>query len=187
MCVSSTPSQIHLLESWILMWWQGDGRRWGFWVVIRSWWASLMNGVSALIEQTTESSLDPSTTWGCREKQPSMNQAFPVLVYESESWIIKKAEWWRIDAFRLWHWRRLESPLGSKEIKSGNPKRNQPKKKKKKKERKKEITPDYSLEGLVLKLRYFGHLMWRADSLEKTLILGKFEGKMRKQQQRMGC
>jgi len=55
-----------------------------------------------------------------------MSQVFPVFMYESESWIIKKAEWWRIDAFKLWCWRKLKSPLGSKEIKLVNPKRNQP-------------------------------------------------------------
>ena len=88
---------------------------------------------------------------------------FPVVMYGC--WIIKKAECWRIDAFKLWCWRRLESPSDSKEIKPSV---------------QKEINPEYSLEVLKLKLHYFGHLMQRADSLEKTLMLGKFEGKRRR-------
>ena len=90
----------------------------------------------------------------------------------SSSWSIKKAERWRIDTFKLWCWRTLESPLDCKEIKPVNPKENQ---------------PDYSLEGLLLRLKlpYFGHLMRRADSLEKTLILRKIEGKRRRGRQRM--
>ena len=94
---------------------------------------------------------------------------FPVVVYGHEIWTIKKADYQRIDAFKLWHWRRkiLESPLDCKEIKPVNPK---------------EISPKYSLEGLMLKLKlqYFGHLMRRTDSLEKTLMLGKIEGRRKK-------
>ena len=90
-----------------------------------------------------------------------------------EIWTIKKAEHWRIDAFELWSWRRLlRVPwTARRSIKSIL----------------KEINPDYSLEGLLLKLKlqYFGHLMWRTDSLEKTLILGKIEGRRRRGQQRM--
>ena len=80
---------------------------------------------------------------------------YPVVIYGCESWTIKKAEHQRIDAFELWCWRTLESPLYCKEIKSVNPKGN----------------PEYSLEGLMLKLKlqYFGHLMQRANSLEKTI------------------
>ena len=93
---------------------------------------------------------------------------FPVVMYGYESWIIKKAERWRIDAFELWCWRRLlrvswtarrsnESIL-------------------------KEISPEYSLEGLMLKLKlqYLVHLIWRTDSLEKTLMLGQMEGRRRR-------
>ena len=85
-------------------------------------------------------------------------------MYGCESWTIKKAECQRIDAFELWSWITLESALDYKEIKPVNPK---------------EVNPDYSLEGLMLmlKLQCFGHLMWRADSLEKTLTLGKIEGR----------
>ena len=82
----------------------------------------------------------------------------------------KKVEHWRIDAFELWFWRRtLESPLGCKKIKSVVLK---------------EINPEYSLEGLMLKLKlqYFGYLMWRTDSLEKSLVLEKTEGRRRGQQ-----
>ena len=95
---------------------------------------------------------------------------FPAVMYGCESWTIKKAECWRIDAFELWCWRRLlrvawtarrcdQSIL-------------------------KEINPKYSLKGLTLKLKlqYFGHLMRRADSLEKTLMLGKIEGRRRRRQ-----
>ena len=93
--------------------------------------------------------------------------------YWWESWTIKKAECWRIDAFELWCWRWLLSPLDCKEIKSDKIW--------------KEINPEYSLQGLMLrlKLQYFGHLMWITDSLEKTLMLGKTEGRRRRGWQRM--
>ena len=90
---------------------------------------------------------------------------FPVVMYGCESWTIKKAECQRIDAFELWCWR-LESPLDSKEIQPVHPKGNQP----------------WIFIGrlmLKLKLQYFGHLMQRANSLEKTLMLGKIEGRRR--------
>ena len=91
---------------------------------------------------------------------------FPVVMYRYESWTIKKAEHQRTDAFELWCWR-LENPLDCKEIKPVNPKGNQ---------------PEYSLEGLILKLKlqYFGHLMQRTDSFERTLMLGKIEGRRRR-------
>ena len=98
---------------------------------------------------------------------------FPVVMYGCESWTVKKAERWRIGAFELWCWGRLfESPLDCREIQPVNPK---------------EISPEYSLEGLMLKLKlqYFGHLMQRTDSLEKTLIMGKTEGRRRRGWQRM--
>ena len=93
---------------------------------------------------------------------------FPVVMYGCESWTIKKAERRRIDAFELWCWRRLlRVPwTARRSIQSIL----------------KEISPEYSLEGLMLKwkLQYFGHLMWRTDSLEKTLMLGKIEGRRRR-------
>ena len=90
----------------------------------------------------------------------------PVVMHGCDSWTIKKAEHRRIDAFELWCWKRLDSPLDCKEIKPVHPK---------------EVSPEYSLEGMMLKLKlqYFGHLMRRIDSLEKTLMLGKTEGRRR--------
>ena len=91
---------------------------------------------------------------------------FPVVMRGCESWTIKKAAYWRIDAFELWCWRRLlRVPWTARSNQSIL----------------KEINPEYSLEGLVLKLnlQYFGHLNRRADSLEKTLMLGKTEGRRR--------
>ena len=98
---------------------------------------------------------------------------FPVVMYRCESWIIKKAECWRTDAFELWCWRRLlRVPWTARRSNQSILK---------------EISPEYSLEGQMLKLKplYFGHLMWRADLLEKTLVLGKIEGGRRRGQQRM--
>ena len=94
-------------------------------------------------------------------------------MYGFESWTIKKAESQRIDAFELWCWRRLlRVPWTARRSNQSNLK---------------EINPEYSLEGLMLrlKLQYFGHLMWRADSLENTLMLGKIEGGRRRGRQRM--
>ena len=97
----------------------------------------------------------------------------PVVVYRCDSWTIKKAERWWIDAFELWCWRRLLGvPWTARRSHQSILK---------------EINPEYSLEGLMLKLKlqYFDHLMQRADSLEKTLMLGKIEGRRRRGQQRM--
>ena len=94
-------------------------------------------------------------------------------MYECESWTIKKAECQRIDAFELWCWRRLlRVPWTARRSNQSILK---------------EINPEYSLEGLILKLilQYFGHLMWRTDSFEKTLMLGKIEGRRRRGPQRM--
>ena len=97
--------------------------------------------------------------------------AFSVVMYGCESWTIQKAEHWRIDAFKLWWWRRLlRVPWTARRSNHSILK---------------EIDPEYSLEGLMLKLQYFGHLIWRADSLEKTLMLGKIEGMRRRGRQRM--
>ena len=98
---------------------------------------------------------------------------FPVVVYECESWTVKKAERRRIDAFELWCWRRLlRVPWTARRSNQSILK---------------EIHPGCSLEGLMLKLKlqYFGHLMRRADSFEKTLMLGKIEGRRRRGRQRM--
>ena len=98
---------------------------------------------------------------------------FPVVMYRCESWTIKKAEHQRIDAFELWCWRRLLRVPWT--VRRSN------------QSILKEISPERSLEGLMLKLKlqYFGHLMWRADSFEKTLMLGKIEGRRRRGWQRM--
>ena len=97
---------------------------------------------------------------------------FPRVMYGCERWTIKKAECRRINAFKLWCWRRLlRVPWTTRRSNQSILK---------------EINSEYSSEGLVLKLKlqYFGHLMWRADSLEKTLVLGKIEGKRRRGWQR---
>ena len=92
---------------------------------------------------------------------------FPVVMYGCESWTVKKAEHQRIEAFELWCWRRLLSVPWTPRISNQSIL--------------KEINPEYSLEGLILKLKlqYFGHLMLRADSFEKTLMLGKIDGRRR--------
>ena len=98
---------------------------------------------------------------------------FPVVMYGCESWTIKKAERQRIDAFELWYWRRLlRVPWTTRRPNQSIVM---------------EISPEYSLKGLMLKLKlqYFGHLMQRPDSLEKTVMLGKIEGRRRRGRQRM--
>ena len=103
----------------------------------------------------------------------SYGSFFPVVMYGCESWTIKKTEHWRIDAFELWCRRRLwRVPWTARRSNQSILK---------------EISPEHSLEGLMLKLKlqYFGHLMGRTDSLEKTLMLGKIEGRRRRGRQRM--
>ena len=98
---------------------------------------------------------------------------FPVVMYGCESWTVKKAEHQRIDAFALWCWRRfLRVPWTARRSNQSMLK---------------EINPEYSLEALMLKLKlqYFGHLMRRADTVEKTVMLGKIEGRRRRGRQRM--
>ena len=100
------------------------------------------------------------------------DMVLPVVMCECKHWIIKKAEHWRIDAFELWCWRRLlRVPLTTTRSNQYI----------------KEISSEYSLQGLMLKLKlqYFGHLMQRTDSKEKTLMLGKTEGRRRRGQQRV--
>ena len=101
------------------------------------------------------------------------DMVFPVVMYGCESWTMKKAKRRRIDAFELWCWRRLlRVPWTARRSNQSILK---------------EISPGYSLEGLMLKLKvqYFGHLMWRVDSLEKTLMLGGVEGRRKRGWQRM--
>ena len=94
------------------------------------------------------------------------DMVFPIVMYECESWTIKKAEHQRADAFDLWCWRRfLGVPWTARRSNQSVLK---------------EISPEYSLKGLILKLQYFGHLMQRADSLEKALMLGKIESRRKR-------
>ena len=98
---------------------------------------------------------------------------FPLVMYGCESWTVKKAECWRTDAFELWCWRRLlRVPWTARRSNQSILK---------------EINPECSLVGLMLKLKhqYFGNLMWRADSFEKILMLGKIEGRRRRERQKM--
>ena len=106
---------------------------------------------------------------------PVKAMVFPVVMYGCESWTVKKAEGQRIDALELWCCRRLlRVPWTARRSNQSILK---------------EISPEYSLEGMMLKLKlqYFGHLMQRTDSLEKTLMLGRIEGRRRRGQQRMRC
>ena len=96
---------------------------------------------------------------------------FSVVTYSCESWTIKKAEYQRIDAFKLWCWRRLLRVLRTSRRSNQSILR--------------EINTEYSVEGLMLKLQYFGHLMRTSDSLEKSLVLGKTEGRRRRGHQKM--
>ena len=154
-------------ESWVL-------KNWYFWTVV--------------LEKTLESPLD------CKEIQPvhpkgdqswvfigrtNVEAETPILcypqwnLYRCESWTIKKTRLWRTDAFKVWCWRRLlKFPWTLRRSNQSILK---------------EIGPKYSLEGLMLKLKlqYFGHLMWRTESLEKTLMLGRIEGRRRRWWQRM--
>ena len=101
------------------------------------------------------------------------DMVFPVVMYGCENWTVKKAECWRIDAFELWYWRRLlRVPWTARRFNWSILK---------------EISPGISLEGMILKLKlqYFGHLMWRVDSLQKTLMLGGIGGVRRRVRQRM--
>ena len=99
--------------------------------------------------------------------------AFPIVMYGCESWTLKKAECWSVNAFELWCWKRLLKVLWIARRSNQSIL--------------KEISPEYSMEGLMLKLKlqHSGHLMWRADSFEKTLMLVKSEGGRRRAQQRI--
>ena len=114
-------------------------------------------------------------SYGNRQVQLSEFIGPLVVMYGCDSWTIKKAESWRIDAFEPWCWRRLlRVPWTAKRSNQSILK---------------EINPEYSLEGLMLKLKvqYCSHLMWRVDSLEMFLMMGKIEGRRRRGQQRMRC
>ena len=109
----------------------------------------------------------------CQQRSVFRAMVFPVVVYGCESWTIKKVEHWRTDAFELWCWRKLlRVPWTARRSNQSILKK---------------ISPEYSLKGqmLKLKLQYFGHLMWKTDSFEKTLKLGKIEGGRRRGRQRI--
>ena len=113
------------------------------------------------------------TSFRCTHKALTVDKVFPIVMYGCVSWTIKKAEHQRIDAFEVWCWRRLLRVTWTARRSNQSIL--------------KEISPEYSLEGLMLKLKlqYFGHLMRRADSLEKTLMLGGIGGRRRRGRQRM--
>ena len=126
--------------------------------------ASCLHYLTEILDSILKSRYITLSTKVCLVKA----MVFPVVMHGYESWTIKKAEHWRIDALELWCWRRLlRVPWTAKRSNQSILK---------------EIGPECSLEGLMLKLKLqnFGHLMWRSDSLEKTLMLGKIEGNRRR-------
>ena len=137
---------------------------------------ALTNGISALIKEAMtnlDSILKSRDITLLTKPRKVKAMVFLVVTYGCESWTIKKAEHWRTDAFELWYWRKLlRVPLTARRSNQLVLK---------------EISPEYSLERLMLtlKLQYFGHLMRKTDSLEKTLMLGKIEGGRRRGRQRM--
>ena len=138
------------------------------------WWEAFSSSASSIM-QWTHISEGLQCCHGCHFNSSSnlvQAMVYPVVLYGCESWTIKKAECQRIDAFELWCWRRLlRVPWTARRHNQSILK---------------EISPEYSLEGLMLrlKLQYFGHLMRRTDSFEKTLMLGKIEGRRRRGRQR---
>jgi len=160
------------------------GKQWKQWQTLFSWAPKSLQMVTTAMKLKDTYSLEeklwpPYSILKSRDitLPTKVNQVkamvFPVVMYGCESWTIKKAECWRIDAFELWCWRRLlRVPWTARRSKQSI---------------QKEISPECSLVGLMLKLRlqYFGHLMWGTDSFEKTLMLGKIEGRRRRGWHRM--
>ena len=155
-------------------------KKWKQWQILSSWTPKslwMVTTAMKLEDAPWTESYDKSRQHIKKQKHHFANkglssQNYGFFQYWCESWTIKKAEHWKIDAFELWCWRRLlRVPWSARSNQSTL----------------KEINPEYSLEGLMLKLKlqYFGHLMQRANSLENTLMLGKVEGKRRRGQQRM--
>ena len=155
--------------------WQIDGKQWKQWQILFSWAPESLQMVAAAMKLKDACSLDSilKSRDISLQTKVCLVQAMVLteVMYKCESWAIKKAECWRIDTFELWCWRRLLRVFWT-EKRSNQSILNK-------------ISPEYSLEGLVLKLEYFGHLMRRTDSLEKTLMLGKIEGRRRRGWQRM--
>ena len=166
--------------------WQIDGETWKQWQTSFSWAPKSLQMVTAAMKlkdacfllgrkaMTNLDSILKSRDTTLPTKIHLVNaMVFPVVMYGCESWMIKKSEHWRIDAFELWCWKRfLRVPWSAIRTNQSILK---------------EVSPEYSLEGLMLKLKlqYFSHLIWRTDSLEKTLMLGKIEGRRRRGQWRM--
>ena len=154
------------------------GKRWKQWQILFSWAPKSLWMVTATMKLKAMTNLDSllkSKDIILLTKVLTVKaMVFPVVMYGCERWTIKKAEHGRIDAFKLWCWRRLLSiPWTARRSNQSILK---------------EINPEDSLEGLMLKLKLqsFGHLMWRVDYLEKNLMLGKIEGKRRRGRQKMG-
>ena len=160
------------------------GKQWKQWQTLFSWAPKSLQMVTAAMKlkdicfleeklwQTLDSILKSREITLLTKVHIVKAMVFLVVMYGCKNWTIKKAEHQRIDDFELWCWRRLLRVSWTA--------------RRSKQSILKEISPEYSLEGLMLKvkLQYFGHLMWRADSLEKTLILGKMEGGRRREWQR---
>ena len=161
------------------------GWLWGFVVIYEIPWRRKWQPIPVFLpgESHGQRNLAGYSPWGCKESDTTDRvhyevhlvkaMAFPVVMYGCESWSIKKAEHRRIDAFELWCWRRLlRVPWTTRRSNQSILK---------------EISPEYSLEGLMLKLKpqYFGHLIRGTNSLEKTLMLRKIEGRRRRGRQRM--
>ena len=160
------------------------GKQWTQWQTLFSWAPKSLQMVTEAMKLKDTCSLEENYD---RHRQQLKNRdislltkvhiiiamVFLVIMYGCESWTIKKAEWWRIDAFELWCWRRLLRVLWTSRRSNQSILR--------------EISPEYSLKWLMLnlELQYFGHLIQRADSLEKSLMLGKTESSRRKGWQRM--
>ena len=160
------------------------GKQWKQWKTLFSWAPKSLQIVTASIKlkdaYSLEEKLGPTYTayYKAETILPTKVRlvkamAFPVVMYGCECWTVKKAERWRIDAFELWCWRRLSRVSWPARRSSQSII--------------KEISPEYSLEELMLKqkFQYYGHLMQRTDSLEKTLMLGKIEGRRGRGWQRM--
>ena len=160
------------------------GKQWKQWQTLFSWAPKSLQMVNAAMKlkdicfleeklwQTLDSILKSREITLLTKVHIVKAMVFLVVMYGCKNWTIKKAEHQRTDDFELWCWRRLLRVSWTA--------------RRSKQSILKEISPEYSLEGLMLKvkLQYFGHLMWRADSLEKTLILGKMEGGRRREWQR---
>ena len=150
-------------------------KQWKQWKTLFSWAPKLLQMVTAAMKLKDAYSLEEKLDSILKTRDITLltkvclkAMVFQVVMYGCESWTIKKAEHWRIDAFQLWCWRRLlRGPCTARRCNQSILK---------------EISPEYSLERLMvkLKLQYFGYLMWRADSLEKTLMLGKIESRRRR-------